>query len=382
VNSKIVIIGGGVGGLTLAASLQRLGFDAHVYEAAASLSPIGGGIWLPTNAMLVFDRLGLAGAVEDAGMPLSQAELIDVADGPLQSIDLARVASRFGFTTVAIHRHRLHQILASALQPGTLHLGSLCDRVSTDGDQAEVLFSDESTVAADVVVGADGQHSRVRELLFPSSRLRYGGQSTWRGIADLQLGPALQGVCREIWGGRARFGFSALSDEQVYWFAPMVQQAGRRLGRNEARAELAQDFAHFPDPVSSILAATRPENLLQTDVYDLKPLSCWWRGRAVLLGDAAHSATPDLGQGGAHAVEDAWVLAETLSRYDNHEHAFEEYERLQSSRAYRIVAMSRRLGKLAHMEEGALRKLRNAVLRAMPASLAAKRFDAISPAPG
>lgn len=381
-SSKVTIIGAGIGGLTLAASLQRSGVEAHVYEAASALSPVGGGIWVPTNAMLVFDHLGLASSVEAEGQPLERAELWDVDAGLLQTVDLARVASRFGYTTVSIHRHRLHQILSAALQPGTLHLGAFCDRVGTSGSVAEVLFSDGSTVRSEVVVGADGQNSRVREMLFPSSRLRYAGQTIWRGIADFSLEPELTRICRELWGGRLGFGFSSITQDQVYWFAPVVQKAGTRIGRNEARADLAQAFTSFPDPVSSILAATRPENLLQTDIYDLKPLSSWSRGRAVLLGDAAHSTTPHLGQGGAHAVEDAWVLAETLLRYGNHEHAFEEYERLQASRAYRVAAMSRRLGQLSHLEPGMLRNLRNTILRAMPASLAAKRFDAISPPPG
>ncbi|MFT5040093.1 MAG: 2-polyprenyl-6-methoxyphenol hydroxylase-like FAD-dependent oxidoreductase [Hyphomicrobiaceae bacterium] len=377
-NSEITIVGGGIGGLALALAAQRRRIKATVYEASDSVAPVGAGIWLPTNAMSVLERLGVAAAIEARGVPLSRIEIHDADDGLLQSVDLDPIASRYGFTTVAIRRADLHAVLLEALAPGTVQLGRRCASVEQGESFATVRFEDGEEVRAGLVVGADGINSKVRAAVDARVALRYAGQTTWRGIAKLSAPQIPVDLSREIWGGRNRFGYSAVARDEIYWFAPMVAPAGGRDENSAVRENLSKAYADFPAPVVDILQATSHDSILRTDLYELRSPSRWWRGRVVLLGDAAHAATPNLGQGGAQALEDAWVLAECLARYENIEHAFADYEHRRQPRAHLVTSRSRYSGQLAHVTHPTLRRVRNAVLRAMPDAVTQRHFASLS----
>jgi 2-polyprenyl-6-methoxyphenol hydroxylase-like FAD-dependent oxidoreductase len=281
---KCAIIGGGIGGLTLAAALHRHGIDAVVYDAAPELRAVGAGIWVPANAMQVLDRLGFAAAVADEGAPLGRAEVHDTDGGLLQAVDIGEVARRFGFGTVAILRARLQQILAAPLSPDTLRLGHACVHVESSADGARVEFENGTSAECDVVVAADGLRSPIRSQLFPASALRYAGQTSWRGLAAYTLAEGLRGVGRGTWGAGVRFGFSTVSPEQVYWFAVQNAPAGEDDGPDGALHHLQRHFAGFPAPSAELLSRTEPDAITRTDIYDLRPLPRWSQGRVVLIG--------------------------------------------------------------------------------------------------
>jgi len=371
-----LIIGGGIGGLTAAVALRRRGIDAHVYEAAPALRPVGKGIWVPTNAMQVLDRLGLAAAVRRAGWPLDRIQL-RAADGRLLSdFDLRPVALKYGHTTVSIHRAELVRVLADALPPDALHLGRRCTAVEPDEGGVTVHFADGAAARGDVLVAADGIHTAVREQFFPRAALRYSGITCYRGVADLDLPAELARTCWEVWGGAARIGFSAVGPGQVYWFAPVTAPANSPLPAGaDLAAELAGRYATFPDPIPAILRRTPSSDIIRTDLYDLTALRRWWQGRVVLLGDAAHAMTPNLGQGGAQAIEDAYVLADRLAAAPTPEQAFREYERLRRPKVRWVVNTAWRLGRLAHVRGRWPQALRNAAMRWTPGWVSARQFD-------
>jgi 2-polyprenyl-6-methoxyphenol hydroxylase-like FAD-dependent oxidoreductase len=301
---RILIVGGGIGGVAVAVALRQRGFEPSVYEAAPELHPVGKGIWVPTNAMQVLDRLGLSAAVARAGWPLERIQLRSVRDGLLQDFDLRPVIARFGHATISIHRAALVQTLADALPAGTVHLGKRCTGVESDPAGVTVRFADGSQERGDLLIGADGIHSAVRERLFPPVELRYSGQTCYRGIADMELPAGLEHTCWEVWGGALRVGFSAIGPRSLYWFAPLLAPAGSPAPAKALSAWLADQYAAFPAPVPEMLRQTAAE-IIRTDLYDFAPRSPWSCGRVVLLGDAAHATTPNLGQGGAQALEDA-----------------------------------------------------------------------------
>jgi len=372
---RILIIGGGIGGLTAAIALQQKGIETDVYEAAPELQPVGKGIWVPTNAMIVLQRLGLADTVIRRGVPLQRIELRDRNDGVLQTIDLRPIRAKYGHTTISIHRAALHQTLVDYVQPGTLHLGKRCVGFTQDGRRAVARFADGTEAEGDLLVGADGIHSVVRKALFPDARLRYSGQSCYRGIAEMELPVSLTRTVWEVWGGAHRFGFSAIGPGRVYWFAPFLAPPGGETVADGLLDALARCYADFPDPIPEIIRYTLPEKIIRTDLYDLAPLRRWWQGRVVLLGDAAHAMTPNLGQGGAQAIEDAWVLAEQLARCDSIGEALRAYQRLRQPRVQRMVSTARWYGRLAHVRNRGVRKLRNRALRATPERLHRKQIE-------
>jgi 2-polyprenyl-6-methoxyphenol hydroxylase-like FAD-dependent oxidoreductase len=375
--NNTIIIGGGIGGLTAAIALQQRGIAAHVYEAAPELRTVGAGIWVPVNALQVLERLGVAGAVQRAGATLERAELLDYQGSILQTIDLRAIEQRYGFATLAIHRARLHDALVGALAEGTLHLGKACRQIEQDGASVHVQFADGSVAHGSVVLAADGLRSGVRRQLFPHAQLRYSGQSSYRAVVRAPLPPALEKGGQEIWGRGSRFGFSSIGGGEVYWYATLDAPPGVTESTAQAKAQLQELCAPFPAPVPALIAATEADQLIRTDMYDLRPMPTWYQGRVALLGDAAHATTPNLGQGGAQAIEDAWVLAESLARYAEPEQAFAAYQRVRQAKATMIVNRSWQMGKLAHLKNPLGRALRNALMRGAPASLGQKQFDAL-----
>ncbi len=375
---RVVIVGGGIGGLALAIALRRRGIEAPVYEAAPELRAIGAGIWVPPNAMQVLARLGLAEAVAREGARLERAELRDHRAGVLQSADLGEAARRFAHPTVAIHRGRLQRALLDGLPADAVRVGKECREVVPGEGGATVRFADGSEVEAGIVVGADGAHSRVREAVAPGTRLRYSGQSSYRAVTPFRLPEGFAGVGWEVWGPGRRFGFSAIGHGEVYWYATLDAPAGERdASPAESRRRLEAMAAPFPAPVPELVAATDAERMLRTDMYDLPAIPAWHRGRAVLMGDAAHATTPNLGQGGAQAMEDAYVLAEQLATHARPEDAFAAYQRIREPKARMVVDTSRRLGGIVHFANPLARGLRNAVLRLTPAAVGRRQMEAL-----
>jgi 2-polyprenyl-6-methoxyphenol hydroxylase-like FAD-dependent oxidoreductase len=374
-----IIVGGGIGGLTTAIALQRLGVDAHVYETAPVLQAVGAGIWLPPNAMQVLAHLGLAQRVVGAGVPLSRIEVRDVSGGVLQALDGARLEAEFGYRAVSIRRSELQRVLASSLKRGSLHLGKRLSTFTESrvGAGVQAHFSDGSMDSGSVLIAADGIRSTVRRQLYLKDELRYSGQTCFRGLAPLRLPEPLRTTAWEVWGGVARFGFSAVSAEHVYWYAPVTAPEGTVFATEELKEYLLWQYEGFPDVVSHLVKATGRSGILQTDLYDFRPISKWHFGRIVLLGDAAHASTPNLGQGGAQAIEDALSLARKVEAEGLTPPALEQFEQSRMARTRRIVNLSWQFGKLAHLENPLLRGLRNISMRWMPQRLQWRQVEAL-----
>jgi len=364
---KIIVIGGGIGGLTTGVALQQRGFEVRIYESAPQLEPVGKGIWVPTNAMLVLDRLGLGDQVAARGIPLDRVEIHDRRHGVLQAVDMQRICQQFGRTTVSIRRSVLQFVLAAAIPEETIHLGKRCVGVAQDGQRVVAQFADGSEAAGDIVIGADGIRSVVRRAVAPDAALRYTGQTCYLGIAHVRLPSALARTVQEVWGGAARIGFSAVDAERVYWFAPITAAAGG-VGRADSSVvdALASRYANFPEPIPEIIQHTPEDDVLRVDLHDLRPLKHWWNGRIALVGDAAHAMTPNLGQGGAQAIEDAYVIAESLAQAKTPQEAFANYVRVRQAKAQRIARTAWWLGQLAHLEARWARTLRNWAFGATP----------------
>jgi 2-polyprenyl-6-methoxyphenol hydroxylase-like FAD-dependent oxidoreductase len=324
--------------------------------------------------MQLLGRLGVADAVVAAGVLVEGGELHDARAGLLQRVDFSDTTARYGAPTVAIHRQRLHAVLAAALPPDRLHLAAKCVGVETTEGRARIRFADGGAVDAGLAVGADGLRSIARAHVAPAARLRYSGQTSWRGIADFAL-PAGTVTSREIWDAGRRFGYAPVAPGEIYWFATLDAPAGEADPPLGAVARLAQRFAAFPDPVGALIAATDAERVVRTDMHDVEPFRGWSRGRVVLLGDAAHATTPNLGQGAAQAIEDAWVLADRVAALGTGDAALRAYEAVREPRARHVTLRSRQLGRVAHAAHPLARALRNAALRWTPASVARREMD-------
>ena len=368
---KTIIIGGGIAGLTTAIALEQQGFDTQVYEAQPKLSVAGAGIWMATNAMQVFERLGLASDIKRNGMPLDKIEIADYKLRTIQATSQLLFVEQYGFSVTSILRSRLRDTLVKHYGK-PIYTGKRLDRVLDNGKSVKAHFVDGSHVSGEILIGADGIHSAVRQQLFPRSQIRYSGQTCWRGIADISLDPPYERACVETWGKKYRFGLSVISEKEVYWFAVAKAPRGGRDDRTMLKGKLQGMYADFSNPIPAILSATPAERIIRNDITDLQPIGNWYKGRICLIGDAAHATTPNMGQGGGQAVEDAWFLSRILKDEQDYQQAFQQFQQKRQKKVAQVVKTSWQIGKVAHLSFG--QNLRNFLLRNTPKALAEKRM--------
>ena len=376
---RIAIVGAGIGGLATAIALRLRGFYAEIFEAAETLRPVGAGILMQPNAMKVLAHLELADAVERVGVPLDHAgvwDANDLAGGPLQVIDMRAVASRHGRRTIALLRSALQDILLGALDRPP-RLGHRCVGIErADTPRPLLRFATGAVEEADVIIAADGIHSAVRASAFPELRLRYSGQTSWRGLVDVDPSTEPE-TAYEYWSGGFRVGFARVAPTVTYWFTALDAPEGGRGDPADELAMLRERSRVFPSPVVDLLARTDPAAVVRNDLHDLMPPRDWSRGSIVLVGDAVHATTPNLGQGGAQALEDALALADAIAMHGAGPRAFAVYGRRRRAKAARVVRASWWTGKIGHLRHPLGRRLRNTVMRRTPTSVVMRQLDAI-----
>lgn len=370
---RVAIAGGGIGGLTLAIALRRRGVEATVYERARELRPVGAGITVQANAMAALRILGLDEAVAAQGAIAGESAILDSAGRRLQAVDMDLLRRELGAPVVCIHRARLHQVLLDACGAEAVRTGREVIDFEERGERAFVRFSDGSAEEADLVVGADGLHSAVRAKLLGDRPLRYSGYTSWRGVCRDPEHASIS-LTSESWGAGARIGIVPIGHGEIYWFATANAPAGQQDPPGRARESLLARFSGWHDPIPRIIERTAEADILRTDIHDRRPVKRWSKGRVVLLGDAAHPMTPNLGQGGCQAIEDAVVLAEVLTSCASVGDALRRYERLRVRRANDIVAKSHSAGRVAQWENPLAIRLRNALFRALPRSAVQRQF--------
>ncbi|WP_128817753.1 FAD-dependent monooxygenase [Streptomyces sp. S063] len=381
-----VVAGGGIGGLTAAVALSRRGWRVTVCERASALTGIGAGIVLAPNALRALESIGLGPAVS-AGEPLAGVLGLRTPDGAWLSRTGA-TASRYGPPARAVHRGFLIDALAAALPPGALRLGVSVGGVVEAAEGAVVVRTSAGELRADAVVAADGLRSALRGQLFPRHPgPRYAGETGWRAVLSGAGLPALPAA--ETWGKGERFGIVPLADGRVYVYATAVTGPGTRPA--DHRAELIRRFGAWHDPIPALLERLDrrepgPVTVLHHDFHELaEPLPRFHSGRVALLGDAAHAMTPNLGQGGCQAIEDAVVLAHLLAGGTGVPAALAAYTEARHGRTTRISRRSRRMGDLARLSHPLAVSVRNFAVRATPSAVTTRGLDTLlgwQPPPG
>ncbi|WP_276280360.1 FAD-dependent oxidoreductase [Halorussus caseinilyticus] len=368
----IAVVGGGICGLTTALALEQRGFEPTVFEAASEYRPVGAGILLQTNALLVFDRLGVANRLREAGVALGGSAIHAPSGRVLKRLDLSFEREAFGYGFVSIHRADLLRILLDELD-AEVRTGKRCVEVR-DAETPTVRFEDGTRVHPDVLVGADGIDSTVRNLVAPSVEPRAMDAIVYRAIADVELPEQYRTRGVEVWGEGTYTGGAPLGPDRFYWFGT----APDRLENDpsdprEPAATLRQRFGDFPDPIPSVAEALDPDAVFVTGLDDVPELERWHRGSVVLAGDAAHAMLPFGGQGAAQGVEDALALAHAIDTHGDSSSAFRAYETDRKPRADRIRDESRRLGTVGTIESSLGARARNLAVGLVPSALV-RRF--------
>ena len=336
---KLIIAGGGIGGLAAAVALRRAGFEVAVCERAAAYRETGAGMSLWPNATRVLEAWGVLGALLERGEPVTRFNLRSARGGLISGLSME------GFSTPAlcIHRTDLHRALREQLPADCL----LSDRrlEGFDGHERSVVvrFSGGRDVEADGLVGADGIHSTVRSQIHGVQEPVYRGYCIWRGIAP-EIPGLEKGHISETWGSGQRFGILPMGQGLICWYA--TRNCGPDTSDLPAgrKAEVRDLFRDWHGPIPQLIEATPEGDIIRNDARDRAPLRTWGKGRVTLLGDAAHPITPNVGQGACMAIEDAACLAKCASRTADLAAAFRDYEDLRRPRTAFIARQSRRIG--------------------------------------
>lgn len=367
----IVVVGGGIGGLTAAVAIQQAGRDTVVLEREGDRREVGAGLTLWPNAMASLDRLGLGTAVRAASA--SGRDTVTCTDDGtvLQRFPARRSEERLGGSFHVVHRSDLLAVLAEAIAGDVVRLHTEVTAVHANDDgTATVTTRAHGSVDGSGAVGADGAGSAVAAWMCPDVRPVYAGWTAWRGIArfdpDRMPGPP----DAETWGPDGlRFGAFALTGDRMYWYATANRPEAERTGSPaEEHALLVRQFGGWHAPVPAILAATDTASVLRNDAYDRGPLPSWVNGAVCLLGDAAHPMQPNLGQGACQAIEDAEVLGACLAAEASIPVAFARYEAVRKHHAEAVVALARRIGRVAQYG-GRFKTVRDRAVRLAPTAL-------------
>ncbi|MBL7706175.1 MAG: FAD-dependent monooxygenase [Taibaiella sp.] len=366
---EVAIIGAGIGGLTLALYLKRQGIIPVIYESATAIEPAGAGIMLAYNAMQVFEDLGLAESIIAAGNKIKGFEVSDQKERLIMATSLDHSHIKKGIYNVAIHRADLQRILAAAVGDEHILLSRRLKSIEK-GSKIKLLFEDDHQATCDLLFGADGIKSVVRTHLAPQSTLRDTGQVCWRGICTTILPDLKSDIAIEQWGLGQRFGYVLLNPGQIYWFAVSNE-------KYVVDGKLPERLQSFNPVVQQLVTATPATKIIYSKIADLSPLPYWYQANICLIGDAAHATTPNMGQGGCQAIEDAYTIGKLLEQGYALKDTFPLLQQLRRKRVKKIVQQSRLLGHISQLENKYAAAFRNFALRLTAPSAGKKQLNFI-----
>ncbi|ONI81087.1 hypothetical protein ALI144C_21285 [Actinosynnema sp. ALI-1.44] len=364
-----VIAGGGISGLAAAIALHRAGWDVEVYEQAPELGEVGAGLTLWPNALRALDHIGLGDRVRDVGVLAGSGGVMDSRGNWLIRADTSLLDRRFG-PAVALHRAELQAALLEAVPPGVLRTGTKITGARLAG-QGVVVSHSHGESPADLLVAADGHRSVVRSRFWPGSDPVYAGATAWRAVLD-RPGKRLD-VAGVFYGRGEEFGLVPLPQDQVYMFAGATVPAGGRSPDGEL-AELHRRFDSWTDPIPRLLSEATPDKILRHDLAYLPKLKSYVHGPVVLVGDAAHAMTPNMGQGACQALEDAVTLG-VVARSNDLTSALVRYDSLRLRRTQSIVRRSRQVGRVGLTTSAVVAAARDRMMKLVPASAMVRSFS-------
>lgn len=362
---RVLIAGGGIGGIATALALQQQGIESVVFERAPQLRDGGAGLHIWTNGMLALDRLGVADQVAAIAPAQAECNFATSAGRPIGVWPVGEFVERYGQPTVAIGRSDLHGILRDSVTAPVV-TGAEVTGYTEHADGVSLHFADGSSEEGDLLIGADGVRSAVRAQLLGPQPPDYTGYIAWRGHAELASDQFPPGTFQALFGPGTRFTYYDIAPGVVHWMSVADgPEGGRDAGTPEQTLDMLRDrHAGWADPmVRQILDATVPSSILRGDVLDRKPDSVWGSGRVTLLGDAAHAMTFNIGQGACQAIEDGLVLAGHLTTPGlGVTEALRAYETERQERTRPMQLLAHRIGVLGSLQNPAAVWLRDRVM--------------------
>ncbi|MEM9994990.1 MAG: FAD-dependent urate hydroxylase HpxO [Acinetobacter pittii] len=354
---NVVIIGAGMGGLTTGIALKKFGHQVRIFERTEKILPVGAAISLWSNGVKCLNYLGLTDKIAKLGGQMDDLAYVDGLTGDVMTqFSLLPLIEEVGQRPYPVARADLQNMLMDEFGRDQIYLGKKMVSLEDKTDSVEVHFADGSSTQADLLIGADGTHSLTRTyVLGQQVQRRYAGYVNWNGLVEISedLAPAQQWTTYVGEGKRA--SLMPVADGKFYFFLDVPLPAGLDNNRDEYKKLLKQYFVDWCQPVQQLIERLDPQKTNRVEIHDIEPFTQFYKGRVVILGDAAHSTTPDIGQGGCQAMEDAIYLARSLQINTlGLEDALRRYQNKRNERANELVLRARKRCDVTHMKDEAV----------------------------
>ena len=356
---EIAIIGAGMGGLTTGIALKKFGHHVTIYEQTEQILPVGAAISLWSNGVKCLNYLGLTDKIAKLGGQMDNLAYVDGLTGDVMTqFSLFPLIEEVGQRPYPVSRAELQNMLMDEFGREDIHLGKKMTSLNDDGQKVTIKFSDTSEIQADLLIGADGTHSITRAyVLGEQVERRYAGYVNWNGLVNIaeDLAPADQWTTFVGEGKRA--SLMPVADNRFYFFFDVPLPAGLENNRAEYKRLLKEYFQAWCPQVQNLIDRIDEQRTNRVEIHDIEPFADFYKGNVVIVGDAAHSTTPDIGQGGCQAMEDAIYLARalqinTLGLQD----ALKRYQDKRNERTREMVLRARKRCDVTHMKDEIITK--------------------------
>lgn len=351
---NIAIVGAGMGGLTAGIALKKFGHQVTIYEQAAEILPVGAAISLWSNGVKCLNYLGLTEQIQTLGGEMESLAYIDgLNDQTMTQFDLTPLYKEVGQRAYPVARADLQQLLMETFGLENIKLGMKMTEIEDQSEYVNIHFADGSQIKADLLIGADGTHSITRKFVLDHQvERRYAGYVNWNGLVqiDEKIAPAQQWTTYV--GEGKRVSLMPVAQNRFYFFFDVPIESGLPNQREQYKAELKKYFKDWCAPVHQLIDCLDEQKTNRVEIHDIEPFMNFYKGRVVLLGDAAHSTTPDIGQGGCQAMEDAIYLARALQiNTFGLSDALERYQNKRNDRTKEMVLRARKRCDVTHMKD-------------------------------
>ncbi|MDW6001805.1 FAD-dependent urate hydroxylase HpxO [Vibrio mangrovi] len=347
---KAIIIGAGIGGMSAAAALRKNGITCEIYEAVKDIKPVGAAISVWSNGVKCMNHLGMGSIMDELGGPMHYMSYQDGFSGATMTrFSLMPLVESVGERPCPVSRADLQGKMLDWWGREEIHFGKRVERVEQNGEEVIAWFTDGTVASADFMIAADGTHSVIRPLVLGHTvERRYAGYVNWNGLVeiDTSIAPADQWTTFVAEGKRV--SVMPIAGNRFYFFFDVPLPKGLPEDRSTLTMDLRRYFQDWSPAVQKLIDQIDPETTNRIEIHDIEPFETLVKGRIALLGDAGHSTTPDIGQGGCAAMEDAVVLGQSFAQYDNIETALLDYQNKRKDRVKSLVLKARKRCDVTH----------------------------------
>ncbi len=363
--NKIGVIGGGIGGLTMALTLKRNNIDFKLFEKSNEFKEVGAGIGISSNALKIFDKLKIGNEIREKGHLIKKTIFATEKLKVLKEV-------QFPDEVYAIHRASIIDTISKKLDKNSFELNKELESIEND-EIVKVNFKDNTTFEFNTLISADGINSTIRKFIFPEIKVRKTHQIVWRGITNFDINFDLKHTYYELFSKTLRFLFLPISDTKIYWLAVQEKKNFNKDSSSSLKDYLLKTYQNFDPKILEMLSKTDENSILKNEMADIKPnYKKWFSNNTVFIGDSIHATTPNLGQGACQAIEDAYVLG--LCLISNSETTFSDYQNLRLKKVEYVVKQSWQIGKMSLTKNSVQTKILHLLLKYLPKSQYQKRF--------